>query len=225
MANVQPPSLAAAVSNAGALGTIAGAALSPDELRAAIREVRAATDRAVRRQPLRAAVSSRGRARRSCSRSGRPSSASRSGSSTRSRCRTRGIAVARHGDDGGGGGVPRERGRRRRRRAGRRGGRPSRHVPRLVRGRRSCRSRSSLASIDVAVPVIAAGGIVDGAGIRARARARRVGRAARHGVPLHARVRAAARASRRAAHVRHGRHARVHRAGTCAPRARRSSRS
>lgn len=44
MAGVQPPSLAAAVSNAGALGTVAGAALSPDELRAAIREVRAATD-------------------------------------------------------------------------------------------------------------------------------------------------------------------------------------
>jgi nitronate monooxygenase len=43
MANVQPPSLAAAVSNAGALGSIAGAALSPDALRAAIREVRAAT--------------------------------------------------------------------------------------------------------------------------------------------------------------------------------------
>jgi nitronate monooxygenase len=44
MATVSPPSLAAAVSNAGALGTIAGAALSADELRAAIREVRAATD-------------------------------------------------------------------------------------------------------------------------------------------------------------------------------------
>jgi len=44
MAYVQPPSLAAAVSNAGALGAIAGAALSPDELRAAVREVRAATD-------------------------------------------------------------------------------------------------------------------------------------------------------------------------------------
>jgi nitronate monooxygenase len=43
MATVQPPSLAAAVSNAGALGTIAGAALSADELRAAVREVRAAT--------------------------------------------------------------------------------------------------------------------------------------------------------------------------------------
>ena len=56
MATVQPPSLAAAVSNAGALGTIAGAALSADELRAAIREVRAATSRAVRRQSLRAAV-------------------------------------------------------------------------------------------------------------------------------------------------------------------------
>ena len=63
MATVQPPSLAAAVSNAGALGTIAGAALSADELRAAIREVRAATDGAVRRQPLRAAVPPRGRAR------------------------------------------------------------------------------------------------------------------------------------------------------------------
>jgi nitronate monooxygenase len=43
MANVQPPSLAAAVSNAGGLGTIAGVPLSPDALRAAIREVRAAT--------------------------------------------------------------------------------------------------------------------------------------------------------------------------------------
>jgi nitronate monooxygenase len=43
MAMVQPPSLAAAVSNAGALGSIAGAALSADELRAAVREVRAAT--------------------------------------------------------------------------------------------------------------------------------------------------------------------------------------
>jgi len=43
MANNQPPLLAAAASNAGALGTIPGAALSPDELRAAIREVRAET--------------------------------------------------------------------------------------------------------------------------------------------------------------------------------------
>jgi nitronate monooxygenase len=45
MANNAPPALAAAVSAAGALGSIAGAALSADELRAAIREVRAATDR------------------------------------------------------------------------------------------------------------------------------------------------------------------------------------
>jgi NAD(P)H-dependent flavin oxidoreductase YrpB (nitropropane dioxygenase family) len=45
MANNAPPGLAAAVSAAGALGSVAGAALSPDELRAAIREVRAATDR------------------------------------------------------------------------------------------------------------------------------------------------------------------------------------
>jgi nitronate monooxygenase len=44
MANVQPPALAAAVSEAGGLGTIAGATLSADELRDAIREVRAATD-------------------------------------------------------------------------------------------------------------------------------------------------------------------------------------
>jgi nitronate monooxygenase len=44
MANVQPPALAAAVSNAGALGSIAGATLEPEALRAAIREVRAATD-------------------------------------------------------------------------------------------------------------------------------------------------------------------------------------
>jgi nitronate monooxygenase len=43
MANNQPPLLAAAVSEAGGLGSVPGAALSPDELRAAIREVRAAT--------------------------------------------------------------------------------------------------------------------------------------------------------------------------------------
>jgi nitronate monooxygenase len=45
MANNAPPALAAAVSAAGALGSVAGAALSADELRAAIREVRAANDR------------------------------------------------------------------------------------------------------------------------------------------------------------------------------------
>ena len=43
MAHAQPPWLAAVVANAGALGTIAGAALSADELRAAVREVRAGT--------------------------------------------------------------------------------------------------------------------------------------------------------------------------------------
>jgi nitronate monooxygenase len=42
MANVQPPELAVAVSRAGALGSIAGATLSPDALRQAIRSVRAA---------------------------------------------------------------------------------------------------------------------------------------------------------------------------------------
>jgi nitronate monooxygenase len=45
MANTAPPGLATAVSAAGALGSTAGGALSADELRAAIREVRAATDR------------------------------------------------------------------------------------------------------------------------------------------------------------------------------------
>jgi nitronate monooxygenase len=44
MANNAPPALAGAVSAAGGLGSIAGAGLSPDELRAAIREVREATD-------------------------------------------------------------------------------------------------------------------------------------------------------------------------------------
>ena len=43
MANVQSASLAAAVSETGALGTIAGATLSPDALRQAIRATRAAT--------------------------------------------------------------------------------------------------------------------------------------------------------------------------------------
>lgn len=45
MANNAGPELAAAVSAAGALGSVAGVGLSPAELRAAIREVRAATDR------------------------------------------------------------------------------------------------------------------------------------------------------------------------------------
>lgn len=45
MANAAPPSLAAVVSEAGALGSVAGGALSGHELRAAIQEVRAATDR------------------------------------------------------------------------------------------------------------------------------------------------------------------------------------
>ncbi|HEU5215170.1 MAG TPA: nitronate monooxygenase [Gaiellaceae bacterium] len=43
MANNAPPGLAAAVSAAGALGSIAGATVSPDELRTAIREVRETT--------------------------------------------------------------------------------------------------------------------------------------------------------------------------------------
>jgi nitronate monooxygenase len=46
MAFNQPLSLAADASNAGALGTIPGAGLSADDLRAAIREVRTLTDRA-----------------------------------------------------------------------------------------------------------------------------------------------------------------------------------
>lgn len=45
MANNAGPELAAAVSAAGALGSVAGVGLSPAELRAAIREVRGATDR------------------------------------------------------------------------------------------------------------------------------------------------------------------------------------
>jgi nitronate monooxygenase len=44
MAYVAPPALAAIASNAGALGTIAAAALSADETRDAIREVRSLTD-------------------------------------------------------------------------------------------------------------------------------------------------------------------------------------
>lgn len=44
MANVQPPELAAAVSAAGALGSIAAGAATPEELRAAIHSVRTATD-------------------------------------------------------------------------------------------------------------------------------------------------------------------------------------
>ena len=44
MAHVQPPALAAAVASAGGIGTIAGAALSAAELGAAVREVRGASD-------------------------------------------------------------------------------------------------------------------------------------------------------------------------------------
>ena len=44
MANNQPASLAAVVADAGGLGTIPAAALSPDALRDAVRDVRAATD-------------------------------------------------------------------------------------------------------------------------------------------------------------------------------------
>jgi nitronate monooxygenase len=44
MANVQPPSLAAVASNAGALGTIPAAGLSADQARDAIGEVRSLTD-------------------------------------------------------------------------------------------------------------------------------------------------------------------------------------
>jgi len=46
MANNAPPALAAAVSAAGALGSVAGATISPGELRAEIHDVRSATDRA-----------------------------------------------------------------------------------------------------------------------------------------------------------------------------------
>ena len=45
MANNAPPALAAAVSAAGALGSVAGATISPGELRAEIHEVRDQTDR------------------------------------------------------------------------------------------------------------------------------------------------------------------------------------
>jgi NAD(P)H-dependent flavin oxidoreductase YrpB (nitropropane dioxygenase family) len=45
MASNQPSSLAAAVSNAGALGMVPGTSLSPDAFRDAIREVRALTDK------------------------------------------------------------------------------------------------------------------------------------------------------------------------------------
>lgn len=44
MAHVQAPEVAATVASAGGLGTIAGAALSTDDLRSALRTVRAATD-------------------------------------------------------------------------------------------------------------------------------------------------------------------------------------
>lgn len=45
MASASPPELVAAVSNAGALGSLGGALLSPDALRESIRAIRALTDR------------------------------------------------------------------------------------------------------------------------------------------------------------------------------------
>ncbi len=44
MAGNQPPAVASAASNAGALGSVAAATIPPDEVRAAIREVRASTN-------------------------------------------------------------------------------------------------------------------------------------------------------------------------------------
>ena len=223
MANVQPPSLAAAVSNAGALGTIAGVALSPDELRAAIREVRAATAAPFAREPVRAAVSARGaldvvleeRPAVFSFTFGLVDPAAVAGA------RHRG---ARHGDDGGGGGVLESAG-----------------VDAVVaQGAEAGGHRGTflgsfedglvplaelLASIDVAVPVIAAGGIVDGAG-DPRARSSSARRARSSARRFSSRPSAGGRASisTRCARTTPSSRPRTP-GGTCAPRARRSSSS
>ena len=177
MANVQPPSLAAAVSNAGALGTIAGRGAVGG--RAARGDPRGARrDRSapfgvnlfappyLREDALEVVLEER------------PAVFSFTfGLVDPEPLQERGIAVLGHGDDGRGGGVPRERGRRRGRRAGRRGGRPSRHVPRLVRGRaraaRRARSRRSTSARAGASP---RAGSSTAPAIARGARARRGGR-------------------------------------------------
>ena len=56
MGGVSMAPLVAAVSNAGGLGVMGAAALSPDDLRDEIRKTRAAHEEAVRRRPPRAAA-------------------------------------------------------------------------------------------------------------------------------------------------------------------------
>ena len=82
----------------------------------------------------------------------------------------------------------------------------------------SCRWTSCCRSIDVAVPVVAAGGIVDAAtcGAYARSAPRRCRSGRRFSSRMSARR--SARASRCAAHVRHGRYACLHGDDTCARR-------
>ena len=64
MAGVNTPELVAAVSNAGGLGSLGGAMLSPDVLREQLAAVRRLTDEPFARQPLRSAAGRGGRRRR-----------------------------------------------------------------------------------------------------------------------------------------------------------------
>ena len=175
MANVQPPSLAAAVSNAGALGTIAGAALSAG--RAARGDPRGA--RARRAAPFGVNLFAppyvredalAGRARGAAGGVQLHVRARRPGS----RCSERGIAVlgtattaeeARVLESAGVDAVVAQ--------GAEAGGHRGTFLGSFEDG--LVPLAELLASIDVAVPVVAAGGIVDGADIAARARARRAG--------------------------------------------------
>ena len=221
----QPPALAAAVSTAGALGSIAGATLSPDELRAAIREVRAATDRpfAVNlfAPPYLRDENARGGARGAPGRvqlhvrARRPGAAAGRAASSCSGRRRR----------------PRRRGRSSRREStpsSRRAPRPAATAARSSTAFRSCRSPSCVPACVEAV-------------VGARRRRRRdrrtepgspsmlelgaAGVSARHRVPLHARGRPAARASGGASHATRRSSPTRTPAGRCAPRGRRCSRS
>ena len=164
MAYVQPPSLAAAVSNAGALGTIAGVGLSADELRAAIREVRAATWRRSASTSSRRRISGTMRSP-SCSRNGPPLFSFTFGLVDPEPLQERGIAVAGTAttaeeaaflESAGVDAVVAQ--------GAEAGGHRGTFLGSFEDG--LVPLDELLASIEVAVPVLAAGGIVDGAGIR-----------------------------------------------------------
>ena len=205
MALVQPPELAIEVSRAGGLGSIAGATLSPDELRETIRSVRSAlgelpfavnlfappfSSDALFEVVLRGAAAGllvhvrRARSRRRSASAG-------------SRCSARRRPLPRRALS-----TSTRSWRREPRRAG---------IAARSSATSSSRSPSSCPACLGDVPVIAAGGIATREDVRAALELGADGRASRHGVPLHAGVPRRAGAPRGAADVRVDRDGRVHR--------------